>query len=451
MTPRRIPSRWRSRVRVRVTAAAAGVSLLGAGIGAALFVGVLHENLEQALVSSAQQQAGTVQAQLEAEGSPQRAVVSGKRDLVIQIVGADGRVIAGNHPSVTTALRTTPGVTETARVPQLEDPYAVYAQTARTGDLIVVGLSEEQSARATSTAVLLLAIGVPVVVLLVSLVVWAAVGRALRPVEAMRREAAAITSEHLHKRLPVPLGDDEIPLLATTLNAMLDRIDATQRQQRQFVSDASHELRSPLATVRQTVEVARRHPGSTSVEALAEEVLAEEARMEALVKALLTLARLDDQLPARSEVVDLDDAVLTEVSRLRASGTEIVFDIRQVTGGQAYGDPILLNQVVVNLMSNAERHARSTVAISLDEVDGRTVLAVDDDGDGIAVADRERVFERFARLDQARARDAGGAGLGLAIVAKVVGDAGGTVTISDAPSGGVRFTVSLPTPGAARS
>lgn len=440
--------RWLGGVRLRVTLAATAVSLLGVGAGAGLFVDRLHENLEQALLSSAQQQADTVQAQLEADGSPQQAVVSGKKDLIIQIVDARGRVLASDHPTVATALRDTPGVTETARVPDLEDGYAVYAQTASTGDLIVVGLSEEQSARATSTALLLLAIGVPIVVLLIAVVVWLAIGRALRPVEAMRSEAATITTEHLHRRLPVPPGDDEIPHLATTLNAMLDRIDASQRLQRQFISDASHELRSPLATVRQMLEVAHRHPDATTVQELVDDVWFEEARMEALVKALLTLARLDDRELAPSLVVDLDDAVIAEVDRLRAKGTGLVIDISRVSGGQIYGDPVLLNQVVANLLTNAARHARSTVRIELDEVGGRTVLVVDDDGSGIAVEDRDRVFERFARLDEARARDAGGAGLGLAIVKKVVDALGGTVAISDSTAGGARFTVVLPTPGA---
>ena len=437
---------WLTRVRVRVTLAATAVSFLGVGIGAGLFVAGLHENLEQALISSAQQQADTVQAQLEADGSPEQAVVSGKKDLIIQIVGRDGRVVAGDHPTVTTALRRTPGITETARVPELEDPYAVYAQATSNGDLIVVGLSEEQSARATSTAVLLMAIGVPIVVLLIAVVVWLAIGRALRPVEAMRSEAATITTEHLHRRLPVPAGDDEIPLLADTLNAMLDRIDSSQRLQRQFVSDASHELRSPLATVRQMVEVARRHPEATTVQELADDVLLEEIRMEALVKALLTLARLDDQELAPSEVVDLDDAVIAEVNRLRVKGPGVAFDISRVSGGQAYGDPVLLNQVVANLLTNAARHARSTVKVALDEDGNRTVLVVDDDGSGIAVEDRGRVFERFARLDEARARDAGGAGLGLALVRKVVEARGGSVAITDSPTGGARFTVVLPTP-----
>ncbi len=440
------PRLWLARVRVRVTLAATAVSLLGAIVGVIIFVGGLHENLESALVDSAKQQAANVEARLKSGASPEQATVSSKRDLIIQVVGADGALLATDQPQVTDALRTTPGVSEGVHVPTLNDSYAVYARRAADGRVILAGLSEEQVARASQTAIAMLAVAVPVGIALLAAVVWLSIGRALRPVEVMRRQAATITSEHLHKRLEVPPGDDEIPLLASTLNEMLDGIDSSQQQQRQFVSDASHELRSPLSTVRQTIEVARRHPDSTSVPELADAVGAEERRMEELVRALLMLARLDDKETAPGHPVDLDDAVLHEVSRLRDQDVPVRIDMRHVSAGQAFGDAVLFSQVVANLLSNAVRHARALVRVSLDEADGATVLLVEDDGDGIPLVERQRVFERFARLDEARARDAGGTGLGLAIVQKVVEAAGGSVEVDDSDLGGARFRVVLPTP-----
>ena len=159
------------------------------------------------------------------------------------------------------------------------------------------------------------------------------------------------------------------------------------------------------------------------------------------------LARLDDghELPVR--LVDIDDLVHLAVERQRRTHPELVVDRTAVGAGQVRGDEVLLAQVVGNLLANAARHARSRVAVSLAEEGGRVVLAVDDDGPGIAPQDRARVFDRFVRLDEARARDAGGVGLGLAIVSDVVGLHGGTVHVERAPLGGARFVVDLPAAG----
>jgi signal transduction histidine kinase len=263
----------------------------------------------------------------------------------------------------------------------------------------------------------------------------------------MRREASTITAAHLHRRLAVPEGSDEIPRLAVTLNEMLDRIDAASVLQRQFVSDASHELRSPLTTLRQLAEVARDYPERVSQGSLARDVLLEEQRMEELVTALLLLARMEDSTHRSLSPVDLDDVVLAEARRRRGAGPRI--DVSGVSAGQVLGDPVLLRQLVANLLDNAVRHARSEVRVTLQEYDDQVVLAVDDDGSGIPEQERGRVFERFVRLDDARTRDSGGSGLGLAIVRKVVEDAGGTVEVRDSEAGGARFVVSLPGPGTA--
>ncbi len=437
-----------SSVRIRVTGAAILVASVVALLGAVVFVSSLRSALEQGLVTSAEQEVQSVQAQLAGGESPDQAVVSGSNDVIVQIVSDDGRVVATDHETITAPLLTRPGSVRGVLIKGVHDRYVVVAQREKEGaGLIAVGRSSEQVSDATRTAALLLGVTVPLALALLALAVWVSVGRALRPVEAMRREAAAITSAQLDRRLPITDGDDEIPRLAHTLNEMLDRIDASHRTQRQFVSDASHELRSPLTTLRQLAEVARGYPGRVDTAALAEDVLAEEQRMEDLVNALLVLARLDDTPSNRDErPVDLDDLVLMEARRLREGGAARI-DVSGVSAGQVAGHPVLLGQVVRNLLANAARHARDRVTVTLDERDGRVVLVVDDDGPGIPEGERERVFERFVRLDESRTRDDGGAGLGLAIVRKVVDSSGGTVAVGAAPDGGARLTVSIPAVG----
>lgn len=438
----RDPTR-RARVRVRVTTAATTVALIGAVIGSVVFVGGLQESLEQALITAGTQQAGTVDAQLRSGTAPEDAVVSAKQDLVVQIISADGRIVATNHPEVTTPLQTAAGDVEGVSVSPLVDTYAVHTLATIRDRLVVVGVSEEQQQRAVRIATEFLAVSVPMGVALVGVVVWLAIGRALRPVERMREEAETITSEQLHRRLPVPAGDDEIPRLAVTLNQMLDGIDAAHQAQRRFVADASHELRSPLANLRQTAETAQRQPTSTSVPELASRVMAEEQRMEALVEALLTLARVENGSASRSQLVDLDDLVLDEVGRCRTRDSTSI-DISAVSAGQVLGHPVLLGQMLSNLLANAQRHAATTITVSLHEDVSHVVLAVEDDGTGVPSPDRDRIFERFARLDEARARDAGGSGLGLAIVKTVVEAHGGTASVEESADGGARFVVRLP-------
>ncbi len=440
-------TRWRplSYVRFRVTLAATMAALLVALLGAGLFLVSLRRAMENQLVTSAQQQIAEVQALLRSGDDPRDAVLTGKSDVIIQLLGPQGQIVASDHPRVHSTLLEQPGTDKDVKIHQLEDHYVVVAKRSDPGPgMIVVGRSTDQVKHATAASALLLSFAVPVGLALVAMAVWLSVGRALRPVESMREEAATITAAHLNRRLAVPDGRDEIPRLAATLNEMLDRIDATSRVQRQFVSDASHELRSPLATLRQLAEVARDYPGRTGQDSLARDVLAEEERMEELVAALLLLARIDDGVPQTAGPVDLDDLVLDHARRLRHDDGPRI-DVSGVSAGQVVGDPVLLGQVVRNLLSNALRHGRNEVSVSLQEYDDQVVLTVDDDGNGIPEADRQRVFERFVRLDEARARDGGGSGLGLAIVHKVVDELGGSVRVQESADGGARFVVEMPT------
>lgn len=438
-------------VRARVTAIATLFVLLVTAVGAVIIVVMIGHTVTHSLIDSARQDAAAIDAQLARGVRPAAVSTTGRSDVVVQLVDADGRVVAANKPSLSDEpIRSSPGTKATERVAGLSDKFTVVAIRAKASvrsrtpvDLIVVGRSTEQRDETRAETAGLLALAVPLVSAALAAIVWVSVGRALRPVEVMRGEADSITAAHLRRRLAIPPGDDEIPRLARTLNEMLDRIDEGQRRQRQFVSDASHELRSPLAVIRQAAEVASSHPERVGVRELADDVLAESLRLEGLVGALLLLARLENDADHPFEEVDLDDVVLAEVSRARVAG-DVRIDVSGVGAGQVRGNSVLLARVVGNLISNARRHAAGEVQVSLAEDGSEVLLQVDDDGNGVPVGEREAVFERFVRLDEARARDEGGAGLGLAIVRSIVEGHGGTVRALASPSGGARFEVTLP-------
>jgi len=323
-------------------------------------------------------------------------------------------------------------------------PYLVAASGTEADRVLVVARSLREEQEATAATGRLLAIGVPLAVLLVGIVVWAVVSRALAPVERMRREVDGIGGDALDRRIAVPGSADEIDRLARTLNGMLARAEQSQLTQRRFVSDASHELRSPIATIRQHAEVARAHPDATAPGELADIVLAEGVRMQDLVEQLLLLARLDEHRAiTRTAAVDLDDLALAEVRRL-AAFSRVTVDGAGIAPVRVTGDERLLARALRNLTDNALRHAATRVSVSTALSAGTAVVTVDDDGPGIPSDRREQVFERFARLDDSRARDSGGTGLGLAISREIVEAHGGSLRIDDAPTGGARLRIELP-------
>lgn len=284
-----------------------------------------------------------------------------------------------------------------------------------------------------------LAAGFPVLVVLVGAVTWLLAGRALNPVERMRAEAEEISAHTLDRRVPAPPTDDEVGRLARTMNRMLDRLQSSAVRQREFVSDASHELRSPVASIRTELEVALRDPARADWVSVAGNALAENERLEALVDDLLTLARLDEGRVPAAEDVDLDDLAREEASRLRDPRVALV-----VTPTKVRGNREQLGRVLRNLLENAARYARDRIELSVAPSNGRAVVAVADDGPGIPVADRERVFERFTRLDEDRARSGGGVGLGLALVRAIAEAHGGSATVASNGAGGARLEVLLP-------
>jgi signal transduction histidine kinase len=270
-------------------------------------------------------------------------------------------------------------------------------------------------------------------------------GRALRPVERIRREVEDISGSELDRRVPEPGTGDEIEALAVTMNRMLARIEQATEQQRRFTADASHELRSPLTSMATQIDVDLAHPETTDWPATAMSLRAETNRMQELVDDLLLLARTGDGgAPRSTGVVALDDLVFEAIARLDGD-PEVSVSSDRVGRIDVAGDGGQLDRLLVNLVVNARRHAQQTVEIGATAAGGTAVLTVDDDGPGIDPAHRERVFERFVRLDEARARDTGGSGLGLALCAEITRLHGGSITIEDSHLGGARFVVALPT------
>ncbi|WP_241534901.1 sensor histidine kinase [Clavibacter michiganensis] len=429
---------------MRATTAVALLALLLGAVGAVAFALLLRGSLEDGVRDAADRTLETV-ADAVATGGPQAVTDLGDDDLV-QVLDGDGRVIAHGEDADGAPLPVGGGADAVVR--DGERRLVVADEVDDAGDVtVVVAASLEDADEAVAAVVRLLAVAVPVVVALVALLAWVVVGRALRPVERIRRDAEAIGSSpgegRAAARVDEPGTGDEVDRLARTLNGMLARLDAARTAQRRFVSDASHELRSPLATVRQHAELARIHPDRTSLAELADVVLAEGARQQDLVDALLVLSRLDEGAALDARPVDLDDVALEEVARLRGRA-DLRVDGSGIRAARVTGDARLLALAVRNLAENAARHAASTVTVSTAAADDGVVLAVDDDGRGIPAAERERVLDRFVRLDEGRDRDSGGSGLGLAIVRAVAEAHGGSARVEEAPGGGARVVLRLP-------
>jgi signal transduction histidine kinase len=440
-------------IRVRTTAAAVivvGATLL---VAAVAMVVLLRRSLTDDLRDAALLRAESVAEGL-SEGPPDDPIpVGDQEEEFVQVLDSDGNVVASsaNLQGRDAVARLAPG--ESRKLEEglgfEDDPFLAVAASAEGGFTVVAGTTFETVTESTQAVVPILVAGVPLLLLVLGIIMWRVVGRTLAPVEAMRAEVEAISSKELHRRVPDPPSRDEVARLAATMNQMLARREAGQKRQRRFVSDASHELRSPVATIRQHAEVALSHPDRTRVEELAEVVLQEDARLQQLVEDLLLLTKIDEgTLSLRTESVDLDDILFEEAERVSGS-TDVHVDAGRVSAGRVTGDRGQLGRLVRNLVDNAARHAHGNVALSLRAADGEVVLTVDDDGDGIPAAERRRVFERFVRLEEARDRDSGGSGLGLAIVAEIAGAHGATVEVREGPLGGARLEVRFPAQGAA--
>ncbi|WP_187414225.1 sensor histidine kinase [Nonomuraea sp. PA05] len=288
---------------------------------------------------------------------------------------------------------------------------------------------------------LIIYLGTPFVLVLIAMLTWAVVSYALRPVGRVRAELAEITGQDLSRRVSVPPTGDEIADLAETTNDTLDRLERSAETQRRFVADASHELRSPISALRAQLEVAHDYPDETDWPATGARALAAADRLTGIIDELLMLAKLDAGALTPRRVVDLC-RVAEEQIRRREGGRAPIF-LDACAPAPVLGSPMQLDRLLTNLLDNATRHTASRIDVEVAVRGDRVVVTVTDDGDGIAPEDRERVFERFTRLESARAKDKGGSGLGLPLSREIATAHGGTLTVAE-HTPGARFVAVLP-------
>jgi signal transduction histidine kinase len=371
------------------------------------------------------------------------------RIVAVQVTDATGAVVLRSDGAPKTALIPLRGSNSQVGVLATGDDdvrVSTITVASRKGAVytVLVGGGIEPIELMMSTVGQMLAITAPVVAMVAAIVTYLLVRRSLRSVEAIRSRVSEISASDLAERVPVSGQHNEISALAVTMNEMLGRIEAGHAAQRRFVGDASHELRSPLATVVSALEIGVSHPDVLDRTLLSTALLPEARRMQSLVENLLLLARADERgLPLHRTEVDLDDLATAEVSRLkRETPLRITSRLAAV---KVSADPDGLVRVLRNLADNAARHAASEVTITVDADGEHALLRVGDDGPGIPITAREKVFERFVRLDADRSRRAGGTGLGLSIVAEIVTAHGGTVRIGEREGGsGTMVSVQLP-------
>ena len=444
-------------VRGRSVAVAVVVVFVALLIGGTALIMTLEADVEQTTEATARARASEVVAQLSTEGleATDRAISDRTRsNSVVQILDDDGRVLQASSRDITHIPLSSqrPEVGEYSSTEADIDiehgaggEWKVVVTATEIDDTLYYVLAAvpigAQRSTIRSVAIFLLA-GTPLLLGAVAVAVWMLVGRALRSVEEIRTTVADIDAQRLAHRVTVPPTRDEIAALATTMNVMLDRLQASDRSQRAFVSDASHELRSPLATLTTAGELAVTASPDRR-EALLSTMNLEIARLRGLVENLMTLARADaHDLAVQRVEIDLDDLLGDEVRRLRLTGTvDVAADIAPA---RVVGDQQRLGQAIRNVVDNAARHAGTTVRLTSGLTDRDVVVWIDNDGPSVPPADRDRIFERFVRLDEARTRNDGGSGLGLAITRATVRAHEGDAAVVDGPPGWCRFEIRLP-------
>lgn len=460
--PKPAVSRWR-RLSLKARLMLIGVAGLAVGlaVGGLVLVTALGYALQRTVDGEALQTARGVAELVDQNALPNPVPVAGVQVLV-QVVDDQNRIRAASID----ADRLTPLLfdqeLERARAGErlfipgdrigADGRVRVVAVTAGPADdrqTVLVAKSVADVVHSVTLLRTTLLIAYPLIVGVLAVVAWRVVSAALRPVEALRRGAEEITGGVRPGQLPLPPSQDEIHRLAVTLNDMLDRLEAARARQRAFVADAAHELRSPLANMRTQLEVAQRLGERTDWADVSADLLTDTERLSRLVDDLLLLARADDAdagppgRGVRARPVELGELVTRVAQRFPRPPVRVAPSDRLLW---TVGDLDQLARIVANLLDNAVRHTRSQVVVAAIADGPYHLVTVTDDGPGVPAAQRERVFDRFTRLDDARARDAGGAGLGLAIVRELVRRHRGTVLLADAEPG-LRVEVRLPAQG----
>jgi signal transduction histidine kinase len=460
---------WRRRgLRARVTLIAALGLLVALVAGDLLLLNTLRLSLTRSVDDTARSGATEVAALINADRLPDPVPVAAGT-VTIQVLGPSGRIVNVSAdadrlvpmvpPAQAAALANGESAILVHGAPfDMPSLLRVAAVRADGGQLVIAAIPYSSAADSLSVVAHGLLLGTPVLFIVFVGATWLAVGSTLRPIDRIRRGAARVTGTGVPADLPVPEARDEVRSLALTLNDMLSRLSSAHQRQRSLVSDTAHELRSPIASIRAQLEVALDHPGGQDWASTARDVLADTLRLSRLTEDLLLLARLDEQadqgdMGRHGQPLDLGELARAVVARYADSPVPVTA-VTEVTAEPDETAPVpgnrdRLDRMLVNLIDNAIRYAKSSVTVSVSQSGSWVEVAVTDDGPGIDEGDRERAFDRFARLDDARTRcddDAGGAGLGLAIVRATAQSHAGTAHLESAPDGasGLRAVVRLP-------
>ena len=452
-------------IRVRVTASATLVVAVTLIIAGALLSILMHQSLIDGIDSGLASRAEQVAVQAETASSISGAIpATAQQSSLVQIINPRGAVIAATanmrdeeNGYESPVLSAPPTVARTVFSTMKNSPldrggeFRVLAKpiSLPTGQgWLYVATSLNSVEAATSSLLALFAIGLPLLLGIVGFTVWRAVAQALKPVERIRKQASAISAKDLAERVPEPRSKDEIGKLAVAMNEMLDRLEGSAIRQNRFIGDASHELRSPLTALRAQVDVALAHPEAADATEVLETVREQVTRMSMLTEDLLFLARSTEAAPqVLPAVVDLDELLLSEAARLRLRGGPNVV-VGHVDAARIMGSRRDIARALRNVTDNAYDHTQTEIRLSLTTGEGHAEIAVTDNGVGLPSADRDRLFDRFARSEDARARNlsGGGFGLGLAIARQVAVSHGGTLTAHDRDDGhaGAEFRFRLP-------
>ncbi|MET0458138.1 MAG: ATP-binding protein [Ilumatobacteraceae bacterium] len=444
-------------MRLRVTLLAAGLFAVTLTVASLLLLQALESTLVEDLRSADRAALEQQATRVFTTGLPPGSVAVGAEVGAAYQLPTEGNqrfvLLAPNDDALTTNVltqrreRLQDQVVYTGAVPMASaellgiagDPASFDVTTLSVGGVTLATASPLDAVRDTIVATrrLLWIIG-PALVALVAGLAWLLAGRALRPVHAVTSRVASIGSGSLHERVPVPASQDEIAELARTMNGMLGRLESATSTSRRLVSDASHELRTPVSVMRTVLEVAHRTTDA-DWDATSAVLLDELDRMQGLVDDLLLLARGDERAFSHTafSVADVARDVAARTRRVPVDVT-VGGDVDPVLG-----DEHAVRRAVDHVVANAARHAASRVHVDVDADEHEVTVRVDDDGPGIPVDQRDVVVRRFVRLDEGRTRDGGGAGLGLAVTADVAAAHAGRLEIGDSPLGGARLTLVL--------
>lgn len=450
-------------VSVRVTVAAVAVLALSFAAGSSVFQNTLRRTQIEQLDETARLRLESIVELIEGDRLPSRIPTDRDSVLLVQVLNDQNQVVASSTNAQDMHAMASVPIEEHSKNEMMTDPQNVeidrvtcrlvfgYVATPQGTYRVLVASPFRSIDEVGSTLRKEIRNMTPLVLLGAAVLIWAVVRLSLRPVRLLQEGVDAISPTDLHRRLPVPPANDEIGKLAKTMNSLLDRLQRSSDRQSRFVSDASHELRSPLASIRTRIEVGLRNEANTRWPDLARGVLADNVRLERLVRDLLEVARHDGaRRPPKSELY-LDDLVMMEVETSRLIGS-VAIDVSGVSGGRVLGNSDQLRRVIANLLDNAQRFAATQIRVRVHPAGppdrAVVVLAISDDGPGIPADERERVFERFSKVGEDRARDntrgEGGSGLGLAIVREIVIEHGGSVRIDQTSEVGTTVVVELP-------